>query len=87
MESDDKGKSFGVLFLIMWGGAFVVTINTKLLGGHISFFQCVCVLGYSVFPIVLAAAIIYLLKVMTISFLFLKMVIAAVALVWATLSK
>lgn len=85
MESDDKGKSFGVLFLIMWGGAFVVTVNTKLLGGHISFFQCVCVLGYCVFPIVVAAAGIYVLKLMSIHVLFLKMIIAAVALVWATL--
>ena len=62
MESDDKGKSFGVLFMIMWGGAFIVTINTKLLGGHISFFQCVCVLGYCIFPIVLAAFVIFVLK-------------------------
>ena len=87
MESDDKGKSFGVLFMIMWGGAFVVTVNTKLLGGHISFFQCVCVLGYCVFPIVVAAALIYMLKLVTIHVLFLKMIIAGIALVWATLSN
>ena len=62
IETPDKGKSFGVLFLIMWGGSFVVTINTKLLGGHISFFQCVCVLGYCVFPILLAALIIFIFK-------------------------
>lgn len=87
MESDDKGKSFGVLFLIMWGGAFVVTINTKLLGGHISFFQCVCVLGYCVFPIVLAAAGIYALKILGIHLLIIKIAISAVALLWSTFSK
>lgn len=86
MTTQDKGKSFGVLFLIMWGGAFVVTINTKLLGGHISFFQCVCVLGYCVFPIVLAAVAIYLLKMFGISVLVLKIVISAVALLWSTFS-
>ena len=85
MESEDKGQSFGILFLIMWGGAFIVTINTKLLGGHISFFQCVCVLGYCVFPIVLAAAIIYVLKLISINVLFIKMIIAGIALVWATI--
>jgi hypothetical protein len=82
-----NGKSFGILFLIMWGGSFVVTINTKLLGGHISFFQCVCVLGYCIFPIVLAAAIIYFLKFLTLNFLILKLVIGGLAVVWSTLSK
>lgn len=81
-----NGKSFGILFLIMWGGSFVVTINTKLLGGHISFFQCVCVLGYCIFPIVLAAAIIYFLKFLTLNFLILKLVIGGLAVVWSTLS-
>ena len=65
----------------------MVTINTKLLGGHISFFQCVCVLGYCVFPIVLAAALIYALKILGLNALFLKMIVAAVALIWSTLSK
>lgn len=84
---ETHGKSFGILFLIMWGGSFVVTINTKLLGGHISFFQCVCVLGYCVFPIVLAAAGIYVLKIFTINFLLIKLAIAGTAIVWSTLSK
>jgi len=59
---DSNGNAFGMVFLIMWGGSFIVTINTKLLGGHISFFQCVCVLGYSIFPIVLSAVLVYILK-------------------------
>ncbi len=83
---ETHGKSFGILFLIMWGGSFVVTINTKLLGGHISFFQCVCVLGYCVFPIVLAAAAIYVLKILTINFLLIKLAIGGTAIVWSTLS-
>lgn len=87
MDSQDKGKSFGVLFLIMWGGAFVVTINTKLLGGHISFFQCVCVLGYCVFPIVLAAVAIYVFKILEIHFLVVKIAVSGVALLWSTFSK
>lgn len=86
MESQDKGKSFGVLFLIMWGGAFVVTINTKLLGGHISFFQCVCVLGYCVFPIVLAAVAIYVFKIVGIHSLVIKIAVSGVALLWSTFS-
>lgn len=71
----------------MWGGSFVVTINTKLLGGHISFFQCVCVLGYCVFPIVLAAVVIFILSQIQINALILKIGIAGFALIWSTLSK
>lgn len=87
METQDKGKSFGILFIIMWGGAFVVTINTKLLGGHISFFQCVCVLGYCVFPILLAAVAIYMIKGLGIRLLPIKIAISGVALIWSTFSK
>lgn len=87
MESQDKGKSFGVLFLVMWGGAFVVTINTKLLGGHISFFQCVCVLGYCVFPIVLAAVAIYALKIVSVHALLIKIIVSGIALLWSTFSN
>ena len=76
-----------MLFLIMWGGSFVVTINTKLLGGHISFFQCVCVLGYCVFPIVLIAACIYALKVFGLNFFLLKVGLGVFAIIWSTLSN
>ena len=87
METQDKGKSFGILFIIMWGGAFVVTINTKLLGGHISFFQCVCVLGYCVFPILLAAVAIYVIRGVGIHLLPIKIAISGVALLWSTFSN
>ena len=56
-----ENNQFGVVFLLMWGGAVIVTVNTKLLGGHISFFQCVCVLGYCIFPIVLGALVVLIL--------------------------
>lgn len=82
---NSNGNQFGVVFLVMWGGAFVVTINTKLLGGKISFFQCVCVLGYCIFPIVLAAIAVYILKQVGITLFLLKLAIAAVTLVWSTL--
>jgi hypothetical protein len=80
-----NGNEFGVVFLIMWGGSFVVTVNTKLLGGKISFFQCVCVLGYCLFPIVLAAVLVTLLKAFTLHFIFLKLIIAGLALVWSVM--
>ena len=53
----DGGPEFAEVFVIVWVGALVVTLNTKLLGGHISFFQSVCVLGYCLLPLGIALAI------------------------------
>lgn len=48
---------FAAVFVIVWFGAAAVTINAQLLGGSISFFQSVCILGYCVFPLAIAAMI------------------------------
>jgi len=52
---DQKSLVFSSVFVIIWVGAAVVTANAQLLGGTISFFQSVCVLGYCVCPLVLAS--------------------------------
>eukprot|EP00161_Ancyromonas_sigmoides_P000398 TRINITY_DN10289_c0_g1_i1.p1 TRINITY_DN10289_c0_g1~~TRINITY_DN10289_c0_g1_i1.p1 ORF type:complete len:198 (-),score=70.33 TRINITY_DN10289_c0_g1_i1:132-725(-) len=48
---------FASVFVIVWCGAAVVTGNVMLLGGRVSFFQAVCVLGYCVLPLVVAAVL------------------------------
>lgn len=48
---------FGTVFCLVWVGAAVVTLNAKLLKGRVSFFHCVCTLGYSLFPMNVAALI------------------------------
>ena len=50
----DGGPEFAEVFVIVWVGAMIVTLNTKLLGGSISFFQSVCVLGYCLLPLVIS---------------------------------
>lgn len=50
-EHHDGGPEFAEVFVIVWVGALIVTLNTKLLGGTISFFQSVCVLGYCLLPL------------------------------------
>ena len=47
----DGGPEFAEVFVIVWLGAMIVTLNTKLLRGNISFFQSVCVLGYCLLPL------------------------------------
>merc|ERR1711971_970776 len=52
---EQKSLVFASVFVIIWCGAAVVTVNALLLGGNISFFQSVCVLGYCIFPLNLAS--------------------------------
>lgn len=50
----DGGPQFAEVFVIVWVGSMIVTLNSKLLGGNISFFQSVCVLGYCLLPMAVA---------------------------------
>jgi hypothetical protein len=48
----NSGPQFANVFALIALGAIVITINTKLLSGKISFFQSICVLGYCLLPLV-----------------------------------
>ncbi|KAI1482500.1 hypothetical protein K445DRAFT_317795 [Daldinia sp. EC12] len=50
-----KDIVFSGVFAIVWIGEAVVTLQIKLLGGNISFAQSVCIIGYTLFPLVLAS--------------------------------
>jgi len=55
-KSPDQAISvFSGVFSLVWIGEAVVTLQIKLLGGNISFFQSVCIIGYTLFPLVIAA--------------------------------
>lgn len=86
---------FTSVFVIVWCGAAVVTLNSQLLGGRMwdeaagtlakpsdtrssSFFQSICVLGYCIFPLVLASLLSLFLPSIV-----LRGVIVGVAFVWA----
>ncbi|XP_026195516.1 protein YIPF6 [Anabas testudineus] len=57
-DSDDQGgPQFAEVFVIVWFGSIVITLNSKLLGGTISFFQSLCVLGYCIMPLTAAMAV------------------------------
>jgi len=54
--ADDQSTAvFASVFVIVWIGAAVVTVNAVLLGAPVSFFQSICVLGYCIFPLTIAA--------------------------------
>lgn len=45
------------VFVIIWFGSIIITLNSKLLGGNISFFQSLCVLGYCILPLTAAMVV------------------------------
>ena len=45
------------MYQVVWVGAVVVTVNAKLLGGNVSFFQNICLLGYCVAPMIAATGL------------------------------
>ncbi|KAK2791228.1 hypothetical protein FQN53_006067 [Emmonsiellopsis sp. PD_33] len=54
-QGEQASLVFSGVFCIVWIGEAVVTAQIKLLGGNISFFQSVCIIGYTLFPLVIAA--------------------------------
>ncbi|KAL2918022.1 hypothetical protein HK105_202436 [Polyrhizophydium stewartii] len=77
-RSDQGPTVFSATFFIIWFGSAVVTLNAKLLGGTISFFQSVCVLGYCVFPLVAVSLVTWLIPFV------IKFVLVAAAFVWSS---
>ncbi|KAG7347187.1 Yip1 domain containing protein [Nitzschia inconspicua] len=77
---------FATVFCAVWLGAAVVTINTQLLGGTISFFQSVCVLGYGVFPMTMAAVVVLLFKMLPLGAfsVLVEVAVLFVAFLWST---
>lgn len=77
---------FATIFVAVWFGSAVVTVNAQLLGGTISFFQSVCVLGYCVFPMTMAAAAVDLLKMIPLGFFstLCELAVLAAAFLWST---
>lgn len=82
----DGGPEFAQVFVIVWIGAMIVTLNSKLLSGNISFFQSVCVLGYCLMPIAASLVIcrIILLMTQTKLLFFLRFLTVMGGFAWAT---
>ncbi|CUG89114.1 Yip1 integral membrane protein, putative [Bodo saltans] len=76
---NQSGQIFSAVFVLVWVGSAVVTINAKFLGSAISFFQSVCVMGYCIAPLVIAAIPSAIFK----NFWF-TLIITSVAWVWST---
>ncbi|KAK3100499.1 hypothetical protein FSP39_020990 [Pinctada imbricata] len=85
----DGGPQFAEVFVIFWAGAVVVTLNTKLLGGNISFFQSICVLGYCVFPLTVSLIVcrIILIASQTTVLFIVRFLVVILGFAWSTFAS
>lgn len=67
---------FSAVFILVWLGAAVVTLNAKLLGSTVAFFQTVCVMGYCLAPLCIGAFVCLLSPLFFVNFI-------VVVLVWS----
>jgi hypothetical protein len=83
---NQKGYVFALVYIFVWAGSAIVTLNAQLLKGKTSLFQTVCVLGYCFLPLVLAAALGWVLNRFSSGTLnmILKGSAISVALLWST---
>lgn len=84
-NADDKTLLFEIVFVIVWLGGAVISINGQLLGGNISFFQSTCLLGYCLFPLNLAALL--NLFIGSLVHIAVKIVYVSIAFGWSTYCK
>jgi hypothetical protein len=82
--SSQGEEVFAAVFSVIWIGATVVTFNAQLLGGSISFFQSVCVLGYCVFPLVVSATFIAISKIFFGELLVVNLILVGIGFLWST---
>lgn len=85
-DANDGGPEFAEVFVIVWIGSMIVTVNSKLLGGNISFFQSVCVLGYCLLPCTLSLIVcrVILHFDQTVFLFVLRMIVSLIGFGWAT---
>uniref|UniRef100_A0A0N4UK01 Protein YIPF n=1 Tax=Dracunculus medinensis TaxID=318479 RepID=A0A0N4UK01_DRAME len=82
-----NGPHFTEMFTLTFFGSCIVTLNTKLLGGKISFFQSLCVLGYCLLPTGTAAIVCKLIvfsSEQTTTLFALRLLVTVAGFSWAT---
>lgn len=75
---------FSAVFVIVALGSIFVTLNAKVLGGQCSVFQSVCVLGYCLFPLVLDAIILEIIRIVAFHSFLLQLLLSVGAFLWST---
>lgn len=77
----DKNQSsliFSGVFIFVWLGGFVVTMNAKFLGSNVMFFQTYCAMGYCLAPTCVCALLCWVVP-----WFFVNLVICALTWAWS----
>mmetsp|Transcript_7888 Transcript_7888/g.21540 ORF Transcript_7888/g.21540 Transcript_7888/m.21540 type:complete len:196 (+) Transcript_7888:64-651(+) len=77
-----KSLVFTSVFVIVWCGSGVVTVNALLLGGTLSFFQSICVLGYCIFPLTVAS--VFCVTIGAVIGFWIRLLVVGFCFVWAS---
>ena len=72
---------------ILLVGASLTTFNIKVIGGKISYFQSLSILGYSMFPLVFTTIILKILTLFKIKYMAIIMITQFAACLWSILCK
>lgn len=67
-SDSQRALIFSAVFVLVWVGGAIVTLNAKFLGAQLSFFQTVCVMGYCLAPLCLGAILITFIPLFWINF-------------------
>jgi len=79
VSNEQAGSVFALVFVSVWVGAGVVALNGQLLGGSVSFFQSLCVLGYCLCPLLITGLITSIIHV-----IYVREVAVCLGVVWST---
>eukprot|EP01060_Flectonema_neradi_P006228 TRINITY_DN1416_c2_g1_i2.p1 TRINITY_DN1416_c2_g1~~TRINITY_DN1416_c2_g1_i2.p1 ORF type:complete len:182 (+),score=6.79 TRINITY_DN1416_c2_g1_i2:1033-1578(+) len=82
VQTGTKTSIFGGVFAFFWLGSGVVTLQSKFLGGKISFFQTLCALGYSLFPLCIVGVLLLIINGTNGWLVLVKILMSAAGWVW-----
>jgi hypothetical protein len=87
MDYEDS-NTFLMLIFSVFIGAVIVTFNIKVLGGKISYFQSVSILGYCICPTFIALIILQLLRFLQVNTnTLIRFIFIIVSAIWSILGR
>lgn len=85
LHNNLDATQFVLLFFSVFIGGMVVTFNTRVLGGQISYLQSVAILGYCLFPLFAAALVIQVMRFVQFFNRYVRLIFIVVATLWCIL--
>lgn len=84
--NDATADNFGIIFMTMILGTAIITLNFKILGSKLKFFQSMSFLGYCVTPLVVGVLILVILRTATVNNILINLLIMSLCCIWSVLA-